>query len=259
MDATIVNVALPRSGASRTLAWPSCNGRLNAYTIVVAQLSCCSLLRWRIASVERKNVPGRQVFSVGSSLCSIARTARAPVAGPVRFRPVVDAQSAMFIIVNMFLDLKERARAVGVWEAAFGVAMAAGPLMVACSSTASAGARSSGSTCPSERSPVLIVAASRANRERSGLGRFDFVAQVLVITALFASTLAVIDGIGHQAGRCGGPPGLRHGDGERAGFGVSGTSHRGEPLLDPRLLRASRLPLPRSWPGRIYRVSAASV
>src|SRR6185295_17644689 len=66
-----------------------------------------------------------------SLLCSVAPSARALVVsralqavGGAMLNPV-----AMSIIVNTFVDPKERARAVGIWGAAFGVAMAAGPLL----------------------------------------------------------------------------------------------------------------------------------
>src|SRR3954465_3740419 len=131
MDATIVNIALPaiRSdlhASVRELQWS-----IDAYTIVVAS---CLLLAGSIADRfgRRKTFQvGLLVFSVGSLLCSVAPNARVLVASRVlqalggsMLNPV-----AMSIIVNTFLDPKERARAVGVWGAAFGVAMAAGPLL----------------------------------------------------------------------------------------------------------------------------------
>jgi EmrB/QacA subfamily drug resistance transporter len=144
---------------------------------------------------------------------------------------------AMSIIVNTFLDPKERARAVGIWGAAFGVAMAAGPLLGGLL-VQSVGWRAIFWV----NIPVGVVTLwltarfvreSRAERPR----RFDPVAQMLVIAALFALTTAVIEG--RQAGWTSWPI--------AAGFAttlasavalVRWESRQREPMLDPRFFRS---------------------
>jgi EmrB/QacA subfamily drug resistance transporter len=101
---------------------------------------------------------------------------------------------AMSIIVQTFIDPKQRARAIGVWGAAFGVAMAAGPLLGGLL-VESVGWRSIFWVNIPFGILALILTArfvpeSRAETPR----RFDLVAQALVITALLALTSAVIDG-----------------------------------------------------------------
>ncbi len=89
------------------------------------------------------------VFSAGSLLCSLAPSVGLLVVfrvlqavGGSMLNPV-----AMSIITNTFTDPRERAQAVGVWGAVFGVSMALGPIVGGALVVArSAGGRSSGST-----------------------------------------------------------------------------------------------------------------
>src|SRR4051812_8992519 len=131
MDATIVNIALPAIRSDLHASVAELQWSIDAYTIIVASFL---LLAGSVADRfgRRKTFQiGLVVFSVGSLLCSVAPSARLLVAaralqavGGAMLNPV-----AMSIIVNTFIDPKERARAVGIWGAAFGVAMAAGPLL----------------------------------------------------------------------------------------------------------------------------------
>src|ERR1041384_4266948 len=131
MDATIVNVALSAIRSDLSASVTELQWSIDAYTIVVASFL---LLAGSIADrFGRKKTfqVGLLVFSMGSLLCSVAPSARVLVAarafqalGGWMLNPV-----AMSIIVNTFIDPKERARAVGIWGAAFGASMAAGPLL----------------------------------------------------------------------------------------------------------------------------------
>ena len=144
---------------------------------------------------------------------------------------------AMSIIVNTFLDPKERAQAVGIWGAAFGVAMAAGPLLggllvqsVGWRSifwvNIPLGALALGLT-------ARFVRESRAEQPR----RFDLLAQALFIAALFALTSAVIDG--RHAGWTSWPifAGFATAIASAVGLVAWESRHR-EPLLDPRFFRS---------------------
>ncbi|HYQ04778.1 MAG TPA: MFS transporter [Polyangiaceae bacterium] len=239
LDATIVNIALPAIRSDLHASVAELQWSIDAYTVVVASFL---LLAGSIADRfgrRRTFQVGLMIFSFGSLLCSVAPNARVLVASRVvqaiggsMLNPV-----AMSIIVNTFLDPKERARAVGIWGAAFGVAMAAGPLLGGVL-VESAGWRAIFWV----NIPVGVVALflsarfvreSRAERPR----QFDVLAQVLVIAALFALTSAVIDG--RHAGWTSWPI--------AAGFATALASaiallvwesrHR-EPLLDPRFFRS---------------------
>src|SRR5437868_742905 len=131
MDVTIVNVALPaiRSNPHASVAGPQWS--LDGYTASVASFF---LLAGTIADRfgrRRTFQLGLCVFTLGSLLCSLAPSTPALVAfrmvqaiGGSMLNPV-----AMSIIVNTFLDPRERARAIGMWGAVFGASMAAGPLL----------------------------------------------------------------------------------------------------------------------------------
>src|SRR5206468_2601970 len=80
---------------------------------------------------KRVFVTGLVVFSLASALCSVAPTVELLVAfrvlqavGGSMLNPV-----AMSIVTNTFTDPRERAQAVGVWGAVFGISMALGPIV----------------------------------------------------------------------------------------------------------------------------------
>jgi EmrB/QacA subfamily drug resistance transporter len=239
MDVTIVNVALPSIRRDLQASVAGLQWSIDGYTVVVASFL---LLAGSMADRfgRRKTFQlGLAIFSLGSLLCSLAPTTRALVAfrtlqavGGSMLNPV-----AMSIIVNTFTDLKERARAIGVWGAVFGVSMAAGPVLggtlvdhVGWRSifwvNVPVGLLAIGLT-------ARFVPESRAEKPR----RFDPVAQVLVIVALVALTATVIDG--RRAGWSSWPitAGFCIAFASAAGL-ILWESRRREPLLDLRFFRS---------------------
>jgi EmrB/QacA subfamily drug resistance transporter len=139
---------------------------------------------------------GLTLFSLGSLLCSLAPTTLALVL----FRMVQALGGAMLnpvaisIIANTFTVPKERAQAIGIWGAVFGVSMAVGPL-VGGVLTESIGWRSIfWINLPIGLVAFLLTARfipeSRAEKPR----RLDPVGQALIIVALASLTSGVIDG-----------------------------------------------------------------
>ena len=128
MDVTIINVALPAIRSDLHASVAGLQWSIDGYTVIVASFL---LLAGSMADrFGRRRIfqLGLCVFSLGSLLCSLAPSTSALVAfrmlqavGGSMLNPV-----AMSIIVNTFLDPRERARAIGIWGAVFGVAMAAG-------------------------------------------------------------------------------------------------------------------------------------
>jgi EmrB/QacA subfamily drug resistance transporter len=130
MDATIVNVALPSIridlGASlRQLQWV-----IDAYTVVLASFLMLGGANADRYGRRRVFQSGMALFTVGSLLCSVAPSIGWLIAarlvqalGGSMLTPV-----AMSIVVHTFPEPKERARAIGIWGAVAGVAMALGPL-----------------------------------------------------------------------------------------------------------------------------------
>jgi len=239
MDATIVNIALPAIRSDLHASVAELQWSIDGYTVVVASFL---LLAGSIADRfgRRKTFQvGLLVFSIGSLLCSVAPNARVLVASRVlqalggsMLNPV-----AMSIIVNTFLDPKERARAVGIWGAAFGVAMAGGPLLGGLLVQSVGWRAIFWVNIPlgvvALVSSARFVRESRAERAR----RFDPVAQVLVIAALFALTSAVIDG--RHAGWTSWPIALGFGTAIASAIAlVAWESRQREPLLDPRFFRS---------------------
>jgi EmrB/QacA subfamily drug resistance transporter len=196
LDVTIVNVALPSIERSFHASISGLQWTLDAYTLVLASLL---ILAGSTADrVGRRRVfqTGLVLFTLGSLLCAVASSLEILVAARVlqaiggsMLNPV-----AMSIIRNVFEDPRERAQAIGVWGAIFGVSLALGPI-VGGALVDSIGWRSVFLV----NLPVGIVAfvltaryvpESRAERPR----RVDALGQVLVIGALASLTYAIIEG-----------------------------------------------------------------
>ena len=100
---------------------------------------------------------------------------------------------AMSIITNTFTDPRERAQAVGVWGAVFGVSMALGPIVGGTLVSVGRLAVDLPDQPPVGLAAIALtlrfVPESRAPRPR----RFDPVGQVLVIVLLAALTFGIIE------------------------------------------------------------------
>ncbi|GAB3913532.1 hypothetical protein GCM10027613_05270 [Microlunatus endophyticus] len=131
IDITIVNVALPSIGRSLHASVSGLQWTIGAYTLVIA---CLLVLSGSLADrYGRKRIfqLGLCVFSASSLLCGVAPGVGWLIAfrglqavGGSMLNPV-----AMSIIVSVFTEPKERARAVGVWGSVIGVTAAAGPIL----------------------------------------------------------------------------------------------------------------------------------
>jgi EmrB/QacA subfamily drug resistance transporter len=195
LDITVVNVALPSIGRELDATISGLQWTVGGYTVVMA-----SLLMFAGSTADRFGrkrlfVAGLAVFSVASLLCSVAPSVEVLVAarvlqgvGASMLNPV-----AMSIITNTFTDARERAQAVGVWGAVFGISMALGPI-VGGPLVSSVGWRSIFWI----NIPVGLIAIfltlrfipeSRAPSPR----RFDPVGQLLVIVLLSSLTYGIIE------------------------------------------------------------------
>src|SRR4051794_7082275 len=130
LDITVVNVALPAIGQELHAGVSGLQWTVDAYTVVMASLLMLSGSMADRLGRKRTLVVGLSVFTLASMLCSLAPTVEALVAfrvlqavGASMMNPV-----AMSIITNTFTDPRERAQAVGIWGAVFGVSMALGPI-----------------------------------------------------------------------------------------------------------------------------------
>jgi EmrB/QacA subfamily drug resistance transporter len=131
LDNTIVNVALPSIRRDLHASVSQLQWTIDAYTIVLAGLLITSgSIADRVGRTKIFRL-GLAVFSLGSLLCSLAPSAEALIAcrmlqavGGSMLNPV-----AMSIIRTKFDDPRERAQAIGVWGAVFGLSMALGPII----------------------------------------------------------------------------------------------------------------------------------
>src|SRR3984885_12646175 len=131
LDSTIVNVALPSIRNDLHASISGLQWVIDAYTLVLASLLMLSGSTADRIGRKRVFQAGLVVFSLGSLLCGVAPTLELLIAfrvlqaiGGSMLNPV-----AMSIIRNVFEDPRERAMAIGMWGAVFGLSMALGPIV----------------------------------------------------------------------------------------------------------------------------------
>lgn len=131
LDLTILNVALPVIQHDLHTSISGAQWTIDAYTFILA--SFLLLAGSTADKIGRKRTfeTGLIVFTIGSLLCSIAPNLGWLIAfrmiqaiGGSMLNPV-----ALSIITNIFLDPKERARAIGIWSGVVGISIAAGPII----------------------------------------------------------------------------------------------------------------------------------
>jgi EmrB/QacA subfamily drug resistance transporter len=196
LDNTAVNVGLPAIGAQLHAPVAGLQWVVAAYTVVLASLL---MLAGTLADrFGRKAVfqVGLCLFTLGSWLCSLAPG----LAWLVAFRVLQGAGASMLnpaalgIIANTFTRPAERARAVGVWDAVFGLSMALGPVAGGVLAETAGWRGIFWANIPVGLAAICLTAVfvpdSRARKPR----RTDPPGQALVILVLAALALAIIEG-----------------------------------------------------------------
>lgn len=130
MDTTIVTTGLTQIGAGLDVDTGALSWVVDAYTVVFASLLVTAGALADRFGRRRVFRIGLLVFGASSLLCAIAGSLPMLVAaralqgvGASMLSPV-----ALAIVVNVMRDPRERAQAIGVWGAMFGLSMAAGPV-----------------------------------------------------------------------------------------------------------------------------------
>jgi EmrB/QacA subfamily drug resistance transporter len=195
LDATVVNVSLPSIERDLHAGVSGLQWTVDAYTVVVASLLMLAGSTGDRVGRRLTFCVGLVVFSGASLLCSVAPSIELLVAfrvlqgvGASMLTPV-----AMSIITNTFTEPRERAQAVGVWGAVFGISTALGPI-VGGALVSSIGWRSIfWVNIPVGLAALALtlrfVPESRAARPR----RFDLPGQALVIVLLASLTYGIIE------------------------------------------------------------------
>src|SRR3954471_4412580 len=195
LDITVVNVALPSIGRDLGAGISGLQWTVDAYTVVLASLLMFSGSMGDRLGRKGVFIAGLGVFSAASVLCSLAPTVEVLVAarvlqavGASMLNPV-----AMSIVTNTFTDPRERAQAVGVWGAVFGVSMALGPIVGGTLISAIGWRSIFWINLPIGLAAIALtlrfIPESRAPRPR----RVDPVGQILVIALLATLTFGIIE------------------------------------------------------------------
>jgi EmrB/QacA subfamily drug resistance transporter len=196
LDSTIVNVALPAIGRDLQAPVSGLQWTVDAYTLVLASLLMLSGSTADRVGRRRTFQAGLVTFTIGSLLCSLAPGLGWLVAfrmvqavGGSMLNPV-----AMSIITNTFPSPAERARAIGVWGATFGLSLALGPVLGGVLVQTVGWRGIFWVNIPVGLAAIvlsaLFVPESRAARPR----RPDPAGQVLIIVCLASLTYAIIEG-----------------------------------------------------------------
>ncbi len=196
LDVTIVNVALPSIQKNLHASVSGLQWTIDAYTLVLASLLMLSGSTADRFGRRRVFQVGLGLFTLGSLLCSLApglewlvlfRIVQA--VGGSMLNPV-----ALSIITNTITDRRERARALGIWGAVFGLSLALGPVIGGVLVSSIGWRAIFWINVPVGIAAIVLtqcfVPESRAPRAR----RFDPPGQALVIVMLASLTYALIEG-----------------------------------------------------------------
>lgn len=198
MDATIVNVAIPSIRADLHATPAQMQWVVDVYTLVLASLLMLSGATGDRFGRRRVFQIGLVTFAVGSLLCSIAPTitmlivARLVQAiGGSMLNPV-----ALSIISQIFVGRVERARALGIWGAVVGIAMALGPIVGGLLIEIVSWRSVFWINLPICAAAVVLTAIFVPETKSATMRDIDPVGQLLAVASLFGLVFVLIEGPG---------------------------------------------------------------
>jgi EmrB/QacA subfamily drug resistance transporter len=200
LDATIVNVALPAIHRSLHGSLSGLQWIIDAYTLVLASLLMLSGSTADRLGRRRVFQTGLVLFSLGSLACALAPSLDALVGFRVlqAIGGAMLSPATMSIVRNTFEDPRERAQAIGVFAAMFGISMALGPILGGFLVSASSWRAVFLVNLPVGLAALVLAARCVPESQASNPRRPDPAGQLLMIVLLATLTYAVID-----AGRVG--------------------------------------------------------
>ncbi|GLW09771.1 MFS transporter [Microtetraspora sp. NBRC 13810] len=195
MDATIVNVALPTLGRELGAGLTHLQWVVDGYTLTFAALQLIGGSLSDRMGARRAFAVGLVLFVLSSLICGLATSPGMLIAA--RFAQGIGAAvqlpASLAMVRHAYPDAAARTRAVGVWAAVGGAAVAAGPVL---------GGLLLGWL--GWRSLFLVnlaigviglLATARSHATRAGGGRrLDLPGQVVVVLTLSGLTFALIEG-----------------------------------------------------------------
>jgi DHA2 family methylenomycin A resistance protein-like MFS transporter len=131
LDVTVVNVALPAMAADLGADLPGLQWIVDSYTLAFAAVLLTGGALGDTVGARRVFVAGLGVFTAASAGCGLAPSTTALIAFRVGqgLGAALIVPCALALVHNAFPDPARRARAVAVWVAAGGAALAAGPVL----------------------------------------------------------------------------------------------------------------------------------
>lgn len=196
LDITAVNVALPDIGNQLHADLSGLQWTVSAYTVVMASLLMLAGSTADRLGRKRTLLIGMAVFSGASLLCSLASSIEMLIAfrvlqaiGASMLNPV-----AMSIITNTFTEPRERAQAVGIWGAVFGVSIALGPILGGIFVSTIGWQWIFLINVPLGVAAIALIARFVPESKAPTPRRFDPVGQALVVALLASITYGIIEG-----------------------------------------------------------------
>ena len=196
LDSTVVNVALPDMARSLHTGIAGMQWVVDGYALLFASLLLTAGTlgdRWGNRGTF---AVGLALFTLASGLCGIASS----LGMLVLFRAIqgvgaaVQVPASLALLRHHYHDARERAQAIGIWAAATGVAVAAGPVVGGILTHAWSWRSVFLVNIPVGVGGVVLTLRDVPPVPRTEDGDLDLVAQGLAITALAALTFALIQG-----------------------------------------------------------------
>src|SRR2546429_7117410 len=131
LDSTVVNVALPDMAHSLGTGIAGMQWVVDGYALLFASLLLTAGALGDRLGNRGTFIAGLVLFTLASGLCGIAPSLGALVA----FRALqgvgaaVQVPASLALLRHHYHDARERAQAIGIWAAATGIAVAAGPVV----------------------------------------------------------------------------------------------------------------------------------